>query len=282
MVEDYEVKPENRTIFMWQVFSGVRLLAKGMWGLVGFLVRHPTKLPAGFKFVVQMLPRYLLQKLRSSVQVDEERLRMKQQLLCYAGVFEEIKDRLNLFDLRTLESNSPEADSRWLLVYLLIRALKPKVVVETGVATGESTSHILQALSDNGKGILYSIDMPFQWYISPKDTLWVDILPIGEQPGYLVPDELRARWTLILGRSCEKLPPLLESLGEIDLFLHDSEHTYENMTFEFNCAWTHIRTGGFLVTDDPVWEGNTAFHDFVRNMQAEFAIIEEIGVIHKP
>ena len=282
---------EDGTAFIRQVFSGALLLAKGVGGLVGFLGRHPTKLPASFQFIVRILPKYLPQKMRSSVQVHEKRLQIRQQLLQCSSIFEEIQDQLAPLSIRSLQENAPKAASHWLVLYLLIRTLKPKVVVETGVAAGESTSYVLQALSDNGKGVLYSIDMPVQWYVTPKGSLWVDVLPIGAQPGYLIPDELRDRWKLVLGRSSEKLPALLENLGEIDLFLHDSEHTYDNMTFEFNCAWTHIRPGGFLATDDPTWEGGSAFLDFARSVGTEFVIIKqmvlkdtelaEIGLIHK-
>ena len=45
------------------------------------------------------------------------------------------------------------------IVYATVRILKPSIVVETGVASGVSTTLILQALSLNGKGQLYSIDI---------------------------------------------------------------------------------------------------------------------------
>ena len=44
--------------------------------------------------------------------------------------------------------------------YLLVRLIKPKCIVETGVSAGVSSAYILQALQDNEKGMLYSIDLP--------------------------------------------------------------------------------------------------------------------------
>ena len=44
-------------------------------------------------------------------------------------------------------------------IYLLVRSLKPETVVETGVCYGASSAYILQALKDNGRGVLYSIDL---------------------------------------------------------------------------------------------------------------------------
>jgi methyltransferase family protein len=54
----------------------------------------------------------------------------------------------------------------------------------------------------------------------------------------------------VLGRTQDELPPLLDRLGSIDSFMHDSEHSFECMWFEFNEAWPHVRDGGVLLSDD--------------------------------
>ena len=64
------------------------------------------------------------------------------------------------------------------------------------------------------------------------------------------------------GKSQEELPPLLGRLGTIDTFMHDSEHSYECMWFEFNAAWPALRTGGVLVSDDV--NSTKAFGRFAR------------------
>ena len=120
--------------------------------------------------------------------------------------------------------------------YIICRALKPRVVVETGVGSGVTTSFILQALAANGEGHLWSIDLP----------------PIGAEQfaGSFVPQPLRSRWTLLRGRSRDLLPGLLGDLPAPDVFLHDSLHTTRNMTFEFNAAWQKMNAGGVLLSDD--------------------------------
>ena len=82
--------------------------------------------------------------------------------------------------------------------YVICRALRPRVVVETGVGSGVTTSFILQALAANDEGHLWSIDLP----------------PIGAEQfaGSFVPQPLRERWTLLRGRSRDLLPPLLNKL----------------------------------------------------------------------
>lgn len=141
------------------------------------------------------------------------------------------------------------------VVYVCVRALKPSIMVETGVASGSSTAYILKAMQLNRKGLLYSIDLP------NADS--GAMVPEKKETGWLVPLELRHRWKLILGRSQEKLPPLLKELKSIDSFLHDSEHTYEAMMFEFETVWSSLRDGGILLSDDIHW--NKAFQDFAKS-----------------
>ena len=80
----------------------------------------------------------------------------------------------------------------------------------------------------------------------------------------MVPAELRRRWHLVLGRSQDELPALLELVGEIELFMHDSEHSYECMRFEFASAWSVLRAGGVLIADDV--NVNPAWDEFTREV----------------
>lgn len=150
-------------------------------------------------------------------------------------------------------------------LYALLRKARPRVMVETGVCNGFSSSFILAALERNGDGHLYSIDLPEvagERYES--GSFWEGklgaVIPRGERPGWIIPDRLRSRWRLTLGRSQEELPPLLNELGTIDVFMHDSEHSLECMSFEFGTAFPALRQGGLLVADDFNW--NRAFEEF--------------------
>jgi hypothetical protein len=154
-----------------------------------------------------------------------------------------------------------------LRVYRLLRELRPEVAVETGVCNGVSTAFLLLALEDNGAGELHSIDLPeVAGEEYEEGTFWDGkggaVIPPGKEPGWMVPRELRERWHLVLGRSQDELPPLLDRVGEIDFFMHDSEHSYECMRFEFGTAWPALREGGVLVADDvnvnPAWSEFTS------------------------
>src|SRR5215204_5782227 len=140
-------------------------------------------------------------------------------------------------------------------LYAVLRKVRPRVAVETGVANGFSTAFSLLALQANGDGHLHSVDLPREVGRDYEPGTFHEGegragIPPGSEPGWLIPRELKERWTLILGRTQEELPPLLERLGTIDSFMHDSEHSFECMWFEFNVAWPALRTGGVLLSDD--------------------------------
>ena len=136
------------------------------------------------------------------------------------------------------------------LCYLLCRLLRPRVVLETGVAYGVSSAFILRALEQNGGGVLHSVDLPP--LRSGYEKSW----------GVAVDEGMRRRWCLHRGSSRKVLPGLLERLGRVDLFVHDSLHTRSNMLREFGLVWPHLTGGGVLVADDV--ERNDAFGELRR------------------
>jgi hypothetical protein len=178
-------------------------------------------------------------------------------------------------------------DLNHMVSYAVVRLMRPDVVVETGVHEGWSAWFTLLALERNGRGMLHSIDLPNQdvelFADGPRQT---ELIPPGKQPGRVVPQHLRGRWQLHLGDAKHLLSPLLSTLGKIDIFVHDSLHTYEHMMFEFETAWAHLRGGGLLVSDDI--DLHSALPDFAASIQCPqvrfhfFPSANNVGAIRKP
>jgi hypothetical protein len=156
-----------------------------------------------------------------------------------------------------------EATFWYSILYLLVRVLKPRQVVETGVFDGLSSAFILQGLEDNAQGELISIDLPA---VSPiTHSIKGDCLPPGCDPGWVVPDYLRSRYRLVLDDSKRVLQSILDECGEIGLFVHDSLHTFEHMYFEYRTAWPYLVEGGVLLSDDIfAWGSKGAFFRFAK------------------
>ena len=135
------------------------------------------------------------------------------------------------------------------LLYLIVRAQRPSVVLETGVGPGYSTAWILAALEDNGHGELTSL--------GPGT-------PVGRSAGLhetalgqFVPPNLRARWTLALGNTEDRLRELLADSGAIDLFLYDNGPDAARARFELLAAWERLSPRGVLLAHHidatPAW-----------------------------
>lgn len=69
-----------------------------------------------------------------------------------------------------------------MFLYALCKIIQPEIIVETGVAYGLSSLYILQALHENEKGMLYSIDYLF----TPLQT--------KEMIGSAIPRNLDKQW----------------------------------------------------------------------------------------
>ncbi len=130
-------------------------------------------------------------------------------------------------------------------VYLVTRAIRPAVAVETGVAHGVSSAYILAAMEAAACGHLHSVEL--------RDDPGI---------GQVIPGDLCTRWSLHTGNSQEILPALLARHGPIDMFLHDSMHRYRFMKREYEQAWPCITPGGVLCSHDVL--ATNAFDRFVR------------------
>src|SRR5256885_13930216 len=138
-------------------------------------------------------------------------------------------------------------------LYALTRWLRPAVIVESGGFIGMSSAFILKALADEKltTARLYSIE-------------WSE----NCEQGALIPDELRSA-----SGGFVPLPGKVEDLlrrdqlpSSIDMFLHDSSHSYRHMFWEFQEFWPRLRDGGLLVSHDV--QMNAAFPEFVAKTYA--------------
>ncbi len=178
-----------------------------------------------------------------------------------------------------------DAGSRYfhnIVQYMLVRLFKPEVMIETGGTPGNSSALILRAMDRNGTGILHTIDLPPAEPLGDyTDGLWFHAgMPEGKSSGWIVPDDLRPRHKQHLGDAKELLPGLLDSLGSIDIFLHDSDHSQEHMTWEYEMAWAHLRPGGLLLSDDIF--ANTAWEDFTKQQGLPAYHTGGLGATRKP
>lgn len=127
-------------------------------------------------------------------------------------------------------------------------------IVETGL--GISTIYLLRAMDEMDAGSLITID-PNPWFKSPI-----------EHP--------RLTWMQ------QKASTALKSIaGPLDLFLHDGNHNCYAQTLEFHYAWSRLRIGGWLVSDDWTWGSHDAWRKFLKHHKLEDHNMDSLRMVQK-
>lgn len=143
-----------------------------------------------------------------------------------------------------------------LLLYSLVRSRRPLRVIETGVAQGVSTYFLLHALRRNGAGSLLSFD-------------------VSRSAGLLLSAEERSDWQLAdldPRRVRTEFKARIQREATVDLFIHDSDHSYRYQWFEYSTMFPHMAPGSLLTSDDV--DGSFAFLDFCnrRGLESYFLV----------
>jgi len=168
-------------------------------------------------------------------------------------VFLDYEERLKRVKLVYPENFSIDYDEAKIL-YMLTLYIKPKIFLETGVADGTSSFFILSALKRNSFGKLISVD-------------------IKNDVGAIVPKSLKSNWDLKIleGNLRNSFENLVLSIPKIDIFLHDSNHSYSWQSFEYNTVFNKIDKNGLLVSDDI--DHSCAFIDFYRKLKSNYEML---------
>lgn len=113
--------------------------------------------------------------------------------------------------------------------YAFIRAMKPKIVVETGVDKGLGACVICRALQRNAEnghpGTYYGTD-------------------VNPDAGWLIGDMIVGK--ILYGDSIESL----KRLDKIDLFINDSDHSADYEAREYETILSRLSPGGIILGDN--------------------------------
>lgn len=139
-------------------------------------------------------------------------------------------------------------------VYFETRLRAPETIVETGVASGYSSRAMLEALRKNGRGLLYSSDLPYLRQPSAEKYI-----------GHLVDPDLRENWHLYLEGDRVNLPKIAEIVSKIDLFHYDSDKSKSGRRFACRLALPKMVNGGILIMDDI--QDNDYFEELASELQ---------------
>ena len=149
-------------------------------------------------------------------------------------------------------------------LFALVRLTRPRSLVESGVASGVSSTFLLLGIKANSAGVLHSIDFPVFRQGGRGNESWA--IPKGKSSGWAVPTRLRNRWDLREGRSEDLLRPLLEEIGTVDLYCHDSPVGLGHFEFEMKSIRKHLKPGPLVIADNT---DRRVFDETARSVGAE-------------
>jgi hypothetical protein len=136
--------------------------------------------------------------------------------------------------------------------YAITRALKPRLVVETGIKHGLGSLILLLALERNAREG------------SPGRLISFDTDPFS---GWAVSERLRERWQPVFASTFDVLDSALEG-QEVDLFICDTPPSYEIESFEMRTAMRHASRDITLIAANG--DSTTALPELAVEMNCEY------------
>jgi predicted O-methyltransferase YrrM len=144
--------------------------------------------------------------------------------------------------------------------YALIRATKPRVVVETGIDRGLGTAVIAAALKRNAAegfpGLVHA----------------TDIMP---DCGHLLAEPYRSFCRILLGDSVDSLKKFQEP---VDIFLHDSNHDPEYEWAEFLAIEPRLHPASLVLSDNS--QQSPKLREFARRLGKTFLFFQDQPANH--
>lgn len=136
--------------------------------------------------------------------------------------------------LQVLRARMLSGHEQGMLLYLLVRMLRPQRVLELGTYTGYSAISMARGLGTDGK--LISID---------KND---ELLPFAQE--FVAKAKLQDKIELLFGDAKALIPTLKDTFDLVFIDANKSEYiTYYNLVFD------KISSGGFILADNVLWDG---------------------------
>lgn len=137
------------------------------------------------------------------------------------------------------------------LLYNITKKLKPKNILETGVAFGWST--LAFSLAKLKKTKISSVDLPY---------------PFKNSHHYVanaLPNNLKKKIKFYFGIDTDILKKINAKKKKFDLIHYDSDKSYDGRNKNYELIWKMLNKKGWFISDDI--SDNSAFENFVKKFK---------------
>ena len=145
--------------------------------------------------------------------------------------------------------------ARRIVWYCLIRIKRPAIVVETGTEKGLGSLIIQKAIDMNNHGKLFTLDL---------DKYAGSLLDLSD----------KEKISLIIGDSIQSL----SRIKEIDLFIHDSDHSAEHERKELEAIETKLASNAIVLSDNS--HVTNELYNWSKKMGRKYVFIKEVPKDH--
>lgn len=139
--------------------------------------------------------------------------------------------------------------------YAIVRATKPLLVVETGTEKGLGSLVLAEALLKNGVGQLVTVD------IEPSSGLLIG-----------------GNWATVTEHVVGDSLTAIAKLKNIDIFIHDSDHSAEHELHEFESVVSQLSPNGIVLSDNS--HATTVLAEWSLKQNRRFSYFTERPLSH--
>lgn len=169
-----------------------------------------------------------------------------------------------------------------------MQLVKPKFVVEVGVAYGYHALHIL----DRNPNVQYVGIDPYLAAYDSEDLFYQDVAELfGDNPSGAMDRLFKAVSETLATRFPDRARVMrmvsTAACGtfddqSLDFVFIDGDHTENAVFADLDSWWAKVRPGGVLAGDDYTWDGvEIAVHRFFKDRPETVQILQEAGQKHQ-
>ena len=151
-------------------------------------------------------------------------------------------------NIHTIHGRMASGHLQGRLLKMLVQMIRPQLVLEVGTFSGYSAISMAEGLADDARLYTFEINDEMEDFTRP----WIEGSPVASKINFIIGDALIEAPKLGL---------------TFDLaFIDGDKRTYRDC---YEMVLTILRSGGFILADNTLWDGHVVDHAYDRDRQTQ-------------